>query len=140
MVRPEEFARGALALYTLTFGWIILFIAVIPSALVVAGAILLEHSDKATAVDPAAARMVFWGAIIIGLFLAGAVVLFFYWGAKSILRGKVYSAVFFLICTAVLHIPLVLVSGLQLTINWFSVAVCGLSLIVVLFRRGRLFQ
>jgi uncharacterized BrkB/YihY/UPF0761 family membrane protein len=81
-INPEQFARGALVLYALTFGWIAFLFAVIPSALVIGGVILMERGKTVTHVDPTTAHLILWGAVVIGLALAALVVWLFYWALK----------------------------------------------------------
>jgi hypothetical protein len=63
----EHFARGTLALYALTFGWLPLVAGLTPSALVVAGVVLEQKGYSAHQIDPTVQIEIFSAAIVIAL-------------------------------------------------------------------------
>ena len=134
----EEFVRGALALYAFTFGLVVLLITIILPSIVAAGVILTERNPNAH-VNPTIARFIFWSTIIVGLILAAAVVWLFYWGTKSIIRGRTSSAVVFLVIIVALHILWTTGVGFHIApINWFSASLSFTLIVVALFRGARL--
>jgi hypothetical protein len=138
----EQFTRGVLALYALTFAWLVLLIVLTPSALVVAGSILMERGyDPAhAAIDPAIQRNIQIFFIAVALFMGALVIWFFCWGTKCILNKKPVGAIVFLLIVGAIHLLWVRLSGLNLTtINWISIAVCCSSIVLVLLCRRRLF-
>jgi hypothetical protein len=137
----EQFTRGLLALYVLTFAWLVLLIVLTPSALVIAGSILTErgYNPAHAAVDPVIQRniQIFFG--VLALFMGGLVIWFFCWGTKCILNKKPVGAIVFLFIVGAIHLLWVRLSGFKLTINWISMAVCCGSIALVFLRRRRLF-
>jgi hypothetical protein len=138
----EQFTRGVLALYALTFAWLVLLIVLTPSALVIAGSILMErgYNPAHAAVDPVIQRniQIFFG--VLALFMGALVIWFFCWGTKCILNKKPIGAIVFLFIVGALHLLWARLSGFNLTtINWISVVVCCGSIVLVFLRRRRLF-
>lgn len=140
-ISPERFALGAIVLYVLNF-WAIALVAVItPFALVLGGLLLktLGVVHAAPMADKTELRLAVI-TILACLVSVAAVGLFFYWGAKSILRGRAVRAVVFLALLVALHVLWVLWFGFGwVPINWFNVAIGCFSIALITVRRKRLF-
>jgi hypothetical protein len=130
----ERFGLGFLAFYALSFGMLALFVAISPSALVIVGIFLAPKGD------PTIQNIIIGGAVVACLLFVAAIGYGFYRGTECLLRGGVRGGAVFLIALVIMHVSWVMMSGFHLLpINWFSVAIALISIILICTRWRRLF-
>ena len=130
----ERFGLGFLALYALSFGMLALFVEISPSALVIVGIFLTPKGD------PTLQNIIIEGAVVACLLFMAAIGCGFYRGTECLLRGSVRVSAVFLNDLVIMHVSWVMMFGFHLLpINWFSVAIALISIILVCTRWRRLF-
>jgi hypothetical protein len=141
-ISPEQFALGVIALYVLNFGGLALGGIVTIFMLPIGGLLLQEFGvvqvDPTVGIEP----IIFITVIVMACLIAVAIVGYlFYWGTKSIVRGRPLCAGVFLVILVVLHVLWIQLMWRTnpFALNWFNLALACYSTTLTVVRWKRLF-
>jgi hypothetical protein len=135
----RRLALGALSLYALNFGGVLLLSIVIAFGIFIAG-VLASQFGVVPSSNPLPGHTAFVVVVVlaVALLISATLVCYaFWWGVRSILRRRIISSSFFLLGLLVLHVAWARLFGVHIApINWFSAAIAASCIALLVIRRN----